>query len=460
MHPTYLSLGTCSRLEVGLFSCTDIWTPYEFAAPFISQLEEMGSADSTATTRRLPEKYSIATDDQDESDIESASLLDTAPSRNGFTTKSRSGSGILVIRILAAFTVWFLVLCALGVLVLVGIQKHDPTNSVLISLLGGEKCGSARAEHANVTQSAADQNFNAEFDSENTRNMPLFSKGYGNAEKVPECARGGSRAETFLMIFMGHSGSSAILSELKEHSQTITADSAEPIDHGAYEYDTPLALKFTREFFEKGLALDKTAGFKMRPHHIMEDPAAWAALAKKYNTRIIWQYRINLFKKAVGEWTRQYLNDTSVIEGLRGNMTREERCKIGAGCQFSIEDFDFFHKLLKAGFHSDQAISSGVDLVANGSSCIHAVPYEDYLYNRETSMAALQKFLGLLPEDHLPLRHKATNDNLCETVTNWKELCANFYGCHAWRLMLDDPENNCRCDDFTSGHVRYCATER
>lgn len=246
------------------------------------------------------------------------------------------------------------------------------------------------------------------------------------------------------------------MSELEGHSQIYTEE-REPVDHYEYEFNTSLALKYTRELFSRGVATGKVTGFKMRPNHIMRAPEAWAALAKEFETRIVWQYRVNLLKQAVGEYSYRYLNDSSVIEGLRSKEDIKNRCRLGVGCQFGIENYDFFHRTLTDCLHSDLAIAKGVHTLANGSSCIHALPYEDYLYDRHDTLKRLQEFLGLQYEETAPERYKATSDNLCHVVTNWNDLCSNFYGCHVWRHMFEDKRNGCSCE-FSSGHVKYCDT--
>lgn len=275
-------------------------------------------------------------------------------------------------------------------------------------------------------------------------------------QALPHCARDGKRAKSFLIIFMGHSGSSAILSELSQHS-LVKVDDPEPVDHYEYETNTTLALQFTRDFFSKAIANGKTPGFKMRPVHIKNNPQAWANLMKEFDTRLVWQYRNNLVKQAVGEYSYKFYNDTSVVEGLRSEEEKKNRCKRGAGCRFKITDFDFFHRTLTDCLHSDMVIAKGVHEMAQGSSCVHALPYEKYLYNREQSMRDLRNFLGLSHEPSAPSRYKATSDNLCDVVENWQELCANFYGCHVWRHMFDDTRNDCKCE-FSSGHVNFCDT--
>lgn len=273
-------------------------------------------------------------------------------------------------------------------------------------------------------------------------------------QPLPSCASTG-RAKSFLFVFMGHSGSSAILSELESHSETLL-EGREPIDHYEYETNTTLALEFTRELFRRGIAEGRTTGFKMRPQHIGKDPEAWAQLAREFDTRIIWQFRHNILKQAVGEYSYKYLNDSAVIEGLRNETAVKERCEQGVGCKFAISDMDFFHRTLTDCVHSDLSIVTSVRDLANGSECIYSLPYEDYLYHRETTLRRLFKFLGLSWEQTQPQRWKATRDNLCEVVENWDELCEEFYGCQAWRHFFDDAENNCGCHKFRSGGTHFC----
>lgn len=60
-------------------------------------------------------------------------------------------------------------------------------------------------------------------------------------------------------------------------------------------------------------------------------------------------------------------------------------------------------------------------------------------------------FLGVRREVHPPTRRKATNDALCVAVRNYGALCDAFYACTAWRWMLDDAPNGCRCATAARG---------
>lgn len=272
---------------------------------------------------------------------------------------------------------------------------------------------------------------------------------------MPECAKSGAKAEAFFMVFMGHSGSTAILTEIRNHSQTIGGDS-EPVDHQQV-FNTTEALEITRRILDHGKKVGRMPGFKIRPAHILAAPDAWRAIVKEYGIRIIWQYRKNLFKSAVGEYTNRYLNDSSVVEGLHSNMTREERCKIGVGCSFRIDNFTFLHDRLRAMIRSQRMITSAVAELARDSPCVREVPYEDYLYDRQSVMDDLFQFLGLESEPTAPARFKATSDRMCEIVQNWDEVCDQFYGCVLWQHMLDDARNGCFCN-LSSGAPtsQYC----
>lgn len=272
---------------------------------------------------------------------------------------------------------------------------------------------------------------------------------------LPECTRGEgeAKAKSWIMVFMGHSGSTAIVSELMQNSD-VHFELPEPVDHGENAENGTLAYEYVRSFFQRGIAAGKTPGFKMRPKHIL-DPAMrqkWRDLVKEYDTHIIWQYRENIFKQAVGEYTHRYLNDTSVVEGIDGKLSAEERCKIGAGCRFRVENYDFFHGLLRDAMNNDRLIAKAVNSITSGSDkCTLALPYESYLYDREGVMRRLFNFLGIRQEMHAPTRAKATKDSMCSAVANYGDLCREFYGCHNWRSMMDDLRNDCYCAKYMSG---------
>ncbi|CAN8070607.1 unnamed protein product [Agarophyton chilense] len=269
-----------------------------------------------------------------------------------------------------------------------------------------------------------------------------------NEYQPPPCSQSKPGKQNFLMVFMGHSASSAILSELKQHSRFFITI-PEPIDHPPYEFNTDLGIRYADEFFKNASSTGKISGFKMRPWHILHAAGEWKALVIKYNIRLIWQYRINVFKQAVGEYTARYMNDSSAIEGIDHTMSDEDRCKIGVGCQFRIENVSRLHDLMVNFIENNRQIQDAVHLLSNSNEeeqCMLPVTYEDYLYGRETTMRKLLKFLDADYEDHAPFRKKATSDNMCYALLNFhEEICDAFFRCSKWRSMLHDPRNLCTC---------------
>lgn len=270
---------------------------------------------------------------------------------------------------------------------------------------------------------------------------------------LPKCALEG-KAQTWLMVFMGHSGSSAMISQLR-HDGTYIKD-PEPVDHHEYEFNHTLALKYVREHFQAGIREGRSAGFKIRPLHITAQPRLWAELALKYKTRIIWNYRGNMFKQAVGEYKYLKLNDFTVIEGLREKVNMTERCKY-TKCGFRIDDYEFLHKQLTRFAVLDRWIMEAVDKIDNGRGCVMPLPYEKYLYHPEATMKRIHQFLGLQYKQVPTTRFKSTSDNMCKEISNWNDVCTNFYSCLTWRSMMQDPRNNCDCPvTHRKSSEKYC----
>lgn len=251
------------------------------------------------------------------------------------------------------------------------------------------------------------------------------------------------RAKTFLMVFMGHSGSTALITELRSHSEFEILYN-EPVDHGEYEHDTDLAIKRAREVMDSGIPKGKIPGFKIRPLHILQKPEVWREFVKEYDSRIIWQYRENIFKKAVGEYRHLYLNDTSVVQGLEMDQSP---CEEGSDqkCRFRIDDMKFLHEQLNKVSRSDDMLAAAARTLRRSDETL-IVRYEDYLYRRERTMKEIFDFLGVDFQDTTASTAKASPDSLCEVVINYQDLCDHFHPCPLWRPFLHDDANNCRCE--------------
>lgn len=287
---------------------------------------------------------------------------------------------------------------------------------------------------------------------------PVYSR-YNKT--MPRCVTesNNERAKSFLIVFMSRSGSTAISTELQQHPDAYIPR-MEYLDKYPVKPDEPIKIaNLTREYFNVGIAEHRAAGFKIRSYHVLKHPELWHNITAEYGTRIIWQYRKNLLKSAIGTYQRDILGDQTAIGGIRHQeMVGKDRCDMGVGCTFRIEQFDELHNIMAKRLIIERDIMEAVNVLDNGRGCVMEVSYEDYLYHSRDTMRDIMKFLGLSEIHHQSLRIKATSDNLCDVVENWDELCYNFYGCAVWQPYFEDYINDCRCRNFTLGPTSFCST--
>ena len=101
---------------------------------------------------------------------------------------------------------------------------------------------------------------------------------------------------SWLMIFYGHSGSSATVEQFAMHPQVRTSK-FEPVDQGMTSRE---ALNYTWHLFEEAQKNGTQAvGFKMRYTQIMLNRSAWISLVREHNTRIFWQEDTNCVRQTV-----------------------------------------------------------------------------------------------------------------------------------------------------------------
>lgn len=275
------------------------------------------------------------------------------------------------------------------------------------------------------------------------------------------CAQAGTPAKSFLMVFMSRSGSTAISQTLSIHSRIENKfEFLHPLLSDTANYSAAQALNMTRTFFDDAISRGKIPGYKVRSIHIFADPQAWEDLAREYDTRIIWQYRKNLFKTALGIYAEEVYDDDTATGGIKVKDLEkvDDRCDLGIGCSFAINEWGVFHEILTSRIRQDVHIMRAVKVLDGGRDCTFELPYEDYLYHKEDTLNDLFTFLGLQMESTDTYKAKATGDSLCDVVENFDELCTNFYGCPVWQPFLEDFENDCRCTNFTHGSAEYCST--
>lgn len=269
--------------------------------------------------------------------------------------------------------------------------------------------------------------------------------------QIPECANKG-QAQTFLMIFQGHSGTTAIMTALKQHSQTnITG--LEPVDHPPFTLSsgatnptlTKQAAEHVESLFTAGSAASLTTGFKIRPTHILKNPSLFKSIVQRYKTRIIWSYRSNIFKQAVGDYRIREYGDLKSYEGLKVLDNGSVESSPDRPQSFAVTKMDTFRSMVRSRANADRMVLWAVRAVMH-DGCVLPVSYEGFLKAPEVTLRQITAFLGLnVSEPIAPLRAKANHDSLCDLVDNYEQLCKEFFGCSELRWMLDDTEHGCSC---------------
>lgn len=278
---------------------------------------------------------------------------------------------------------------------------------------------------------------------------------------IAECSKQGKKAKSFLMVFISRSGSTAISQTLNTHP--AIKNMFELLDDRNISKKTSEAVHVTRTFFKETIASGLIPGFKIRSHHIMGDVEGWRKLIHEFDTRIIWQYRRNVVKTALGIYSRAVFNDSTATGGIRReDLERiggaKNRCKMGVGCSFRIDDFYLLHQIMSARIRQETEALDAISILNNGRNCVFELPYEDYLYWKKEIMEELFRFLGLTLHTLKTSRIKATSDSLCDVISNFDDVCDVLYGCPLWQPFLHDSHDaSCRCSNFKHTSGPFCS---
>lgn len=273
---------------------------------------------------------------------------------------------------------------------------------------------------------------------------------------LPNCSHHG-RAQSFLLVFQGHSGSTALMTSLRQHSQTLI-DGFEPVDHGIFAEKTENAslhaLQYTKTFFTNATNMNLTAGFKIRPTHLLRRPLSFFHIVQHFHTRIVWSYRSNILKQAIGDYRIHYYNDTVSYEGIKLQQSSNHSSTHQRPTSIQIGNMTKLFKLMVGRVRADRNLALALHAV-RPDSCLLPVSYESYLRSPTLTLERVQRFLGLsLDEIHPPERAKANQDSLCDLVSNWHDVCRAFFPCVEWRWMLDDYENGCSCSNLPASSFK------
>lgn len=101
-----------------------------------------------------------------------------------------------------------------------------------------------------------------------------------------------------------------------------------------------MTLSFVDDFFNSTRVDGVVGGLKLRPNHLLAQLEKWAALFKRHGTRIVWNFRGNLFKQAVGEYDLLVHAKRTRREGLVKERPADETPK------FRVEHMQALQEIL------------------------------------------------------------------------------------------------------------------
>jgi len=259
----------------------------------------------------------------------------------------------------------------------------------------------------------------------------------GVADAAKKCPPG--TAKSFLMGFMGHTGSTAAMSMLHKHTYL---DVAWPLVEPMMNHNATTGCDWTRTFFEEPRTT--IPGFKLRPHKVLDDKERWTKLIDDYEVRFVRMIRENLFKAGIGLYSVRVLEDKAAVQGLMKG--EEDHCQVHPeSCYFDVESI----KLLAGLMHTVHEGNESVEKLAREMnwSCVLDITYEELQGNGEKLMKRIENFLGIPYEGHRPDFQKALGDNPCDVVLNYQDICGYFYNCPLFRPFVEDEEVGCVCEN-------------
>lgn len=243
------------------------------------------------------------------------------------------------------------------------------------------------------------------------------------------------------------------MSILKQHPGTSIDDLPilEPLNTKERTENITAAVEWTREYFRKARDEGRFVGFKLSGFPVMRAKEEFAQIVEEFETAVIWNFRLDFFKRSVGRYPFQWLGDDTAVSGI-SKKELEERCNMGVGCNFDVDNIEDLHCQMTRSWRVHWGMEETVDFLTArsvfGKSCALHVDYHDFLKHPDHVSMQMQDFLGLPRKAIEATRMKATSDNMCEVVSNYADLCAAFSECSEWKDMLNDTENGCSCDNY------------
>eukprot|EP00188_Purpureofilum_apyrenoidigerum_P000824 Plantae.Rhodophyta-Purpureofilum_apyrenoidigerum.ctg14079.p1 GENE.Plantae.Rhodophyta-Purpureofilum_apyrenoidigerum.ctg14079~~Plantae.Rhodophyta-Purpureofilum_apyrenoidigerum.ctg14079.p1 ORF type:complete len:370 (-),score=58.07 Plantae.Rhodophyta-Purpureofilum_apyrenoidigerum.ctg14079:1195-2304(-) len=282
------------------------------------------------------------------------------------------------------------------------------------------------------------------------KNRRSSSQGAGFKSTVPECAKKfEGRAQTAFMFHISHSGSTALITQLASHPDVGNHTgwhNLEPLTRYGGEFENE--REHVRGIYAHAEKAGQMGVLKYNGLSVLKNPTQWKELLKENNSRILYMHRTNHVKRAVGRYPYRYMHYNG---HFGGRMAGEEvNCYNDEGqnvCQFEVDPASI-HCMLKRSYKVDKEQQQQLDAVTDENACVMEIVYEDFLYTPDKVLDNVLEFLGLDKRETHTGREKSTNDNLCDVVQNYADLCAAFNECSRWSWMLNDEVNGCTCRNF------------
>ena len=306
-----------------------------------------------------------------------------------------------------------------------------------------------------------------------------------NAHDVPdECKPKDCR--TYLWVFMGHSGSSAMESIIKRAGgDDVWVPGFEPLQEwgthnkeDSMEYKCRMALHQTREYFEKGTAEGKLTGFKLRPYHLhrcgAEIRRGYSDLMKEFDTCLIWNYRVNMVESDITDMREKTLKVTQFhSDGTDLETSLElDDDQIRTIVEYQMGDLNWGGDIddddwscaeatgqargYDSGMHDNVActvlglLRHGGYAPERGLECALHVAYEDFLYSQDATLTRIGRFLGIDDANmHQATSRfeKASASGICHQMTEetFARLCLEMAKYPELQWLMVDPINDCVC---------------
>ena len=222
-----------------------------------------------------------------------------------------------------------------------------------------------------------------------------------------------SRVRKFIVVFPGRTGSTYLLSALRDHSQIrATGELIGRLrQQGAAAQEQAIRDWFRGRYF----ATERAVGFKTKLVDVQDRPR-FAELIDEFDCRMIVMARENHVKHVVSRYNAKLLRDATDRWNLR---TGDEQLP---AIDIAFDEFDA--AIQKVERHQSD-IDSWVQQLGRETL---RITYESLLADGQGCSDAVCDFVGVRHETMQGRTAKATNDDLRLALSNFEELADRYRG--------------------------------